>query len=141
MFYILLCFYLWIYGTLNKISIPMPNSLISGNPRHPENLWSQGYQTNWLLLSIWSQHLPSGNEWVWTPTVCNNSYLFLVTLIQVITNLVPSNLEESYANNKITSYIYITSKFSGSWICLTRFCNGSWGGGGGGGGFFFFFFF
>jgi hypothetical protein len=29
---------------------------------------------------------------------------------------------------KITSYIYITSKFSGSWICLTRFCNGSWGG-------------
>jgi hypothetical protein len=28
---------------------------------------------------------------------------------------------------KITSYIYITSKFSGSWICLTRFCNGSWG--------------
>jgi hypothetical protein len=29
---------------------------------------------------------------------------------------------------KITSYIYITSKFSGSWICLTRFCNGSCGG-------------
>jgi hypothetical protein len=29
--------------------------------------------------------------------------------------------------SKITSYIYITSKFSGSCICLTRFCNGSWG--------------
>jgi hypothetical protein len=27
MFYILLCFYLWIFGTLNKISISIPKQL------------------------------------------------------------------------------------------------------------------